>query len=138
MRRAVVAIDCGLVVNAGSVEAQIQGGLLFGLGAALFSEVTLRDGAIEQSNFHDYRMLRINESPPVEVHAVRSSEAPGGIGEVGTAIAAPALANAIFAATGVRLRALPVNRALLAQDKDALKKKVADASIGGRSERSAA
>lgn len=138
MRRAVVAIDCGLVVNAGSVEAQIQGGLLFGLGAALFSEVTLRDGAIEQSNFHDYRMLRINESPPVEVHAVRSSEAPGGIGEVGTAIAAPALANAIFAATGVRLRALPVDRALLAQDKDALKKKVADASIGGRSERSAA
>lgn len=138
MRRAVVAIDCGLVVNAGSVEAQIQGGLLFGLGAALFSEVTLRDGAIEQSNFHDYRMLRINESPPVEVHAVRSSEAPGGIGEVGTAIAAPALANAIFAATGVRLRALPVSRALLAQDKDALKKKVADASIGGRSERSAA
>lgn len=126
LRRAVVALDCGIAVNASSIEAQIQGGLLFGLSAALFSEITLQGGAIEQSNFHDYRMLRINESPPVEVHTVKSGEAPGGLGEVGTAIAAPALANAIFAATGVRLRALPVNRALLAQDKEALKKKVAD------------
>ena len=127
LRRAVVAVDCGIAVNVGSIEAQIQGGLLFGLGAALYSEITLREGAIEQSNFHDYRMLRINESPPVEVHIVKSGEAPGGLGEVGTAIAAPALANAIFAATGVRLRALPVDRALLAQDKEALKKRVADA-----------
>ncbi|MGJ7555787.1 molybdopterin cofactor-binding domain-containing protein [Variovorax sp. RB3P1] len=126
LRRAVVALDCGIAVNASSIEAQIQGGLLFGLSAALFSEITLQGGAIEQSNFHDYRMLRINESPSVEVHTVKSGEAPGGLGEVGTAIAAPALANAIFAATGVRLRALPVNRALLAQDKEALKKKVAD------------
>ncbi|MDP9604875.1 UNVERIFIED_ORG: isoquinoline 1-oxidoreductase beta subunit [Variovorax paradoxus] len=127
MRRAVVALDCGIAVNAGSIEAQIQGGLLFGLSAALYSEITLRDGAIEQSNFHDYRTLRINESPPIEVHMVKSAEAPGGLGEVGTAIAAPALANAIFAATGVRLRALPVNRALLAQDKEAMKKKIAEA-----------
>ncbi|MDM0004914.1 molybdopterin-dependent oxidoreductase [Variovorax sp. J22G73] len=128
LRRAVVTLDCGIAVNASSIEAQIQGGLLFGLSAALFSEITLQGGAIEQSNFHDYRMLRINESPPIEVHTVKSGEAPGGLGEVGTAIAAPALANAIFAATGVRLRALPVNRALLAQDKDAMKKKIADAA----------
>lgn len=141
LRRAVVALDCGIAVNASSIEAQIQGGLLFGLSAALFSEITLQGGAIEQSNFHDYRMLRINESPPVEVHTVKSGEAPGGLGEVGTAIAAPALANAIFAATGVRLRALPVNRALLAQDKEALKKKVADAGPSAheaQGERSAA
>jgi len=138
MRRAVVAVDCGIAVNTGSIEAQIQGGLLFGLSAALFSEITLREGAIEQSNFHDYRMLRINEAPPVEVHTVKSGEAPGGLGEVGTAIAAPALANAIFAATGVRLRALPVNRALLAQDKEALKKKIADAGPSGLGARSAA
>jgi len=130
MRRAVVAVDCGIAVNASSIEAQIQGGLLFGLSAALYNEITLRDGAIEQSNFHDYRTLRINEAPAIEVHLVKSAEAPGGLGEVGTAIAAPALANAIFAATGVRLRALPVNRALLAQDKEALKKKVADAGPG--------
>ncbi|MFV0674262.1 molybdopterin cofactor-binding domain-containing protein [Variovorax sp. tm] len=130
MRRAVVAVDCGIAVNASSIEAQIQGGLLFGLSAALYNEITLRDGAIEQSNFHDYRTLRINEAPAIEVHLVKSAEAPGGLGEVGTAIAAPALANAIFAATGVRLRALPVNRALLAQDKEALKKKVADAEPG--------
>lgn len=127
MRRAVVALDCGIAVNTGSIEAQIQGGLLFGLSAALYSEITLRDGAIEQSNFHDYRTLRINESPPIELHMVKSAEAPGGLGEVGTAIAAPALANAIFAATGVRLRSLPVNRALLAQDKEAMKKKIAEA-----------
>lgn len=138
LRRAVVALDCGIAVNASSIEAQIQGGLLFGLSAALFSEITLREGAIEQSNFHDYRMLRINESPPVEVHTIKSGEAPGGLGEVGTAIAAPALANAIFAATGVRLRALPVNRALLVQDKEALKKKIADAPQAAPGERSTA
>jgi len=137
LRRAVVALDCGIAVNASSIEAQIQGGLLFGLSAALFSEITLREGAIEQSNFHDYRMLRINESPPVEVHTIKSGEAPGGLGEVGTAIAAPALANAIFAATGVRLRALPVNRALLVQDKEALKK-IADAPQAAPGERSTA
>jgi isoquinoline 1-oxidoreductase beta subunit len=138
LRRAVVTLDCGIAVNASSIEAQIQGGLLFGLSSALFSEITLQGGAIEQSNFHDYRMLRINESPPIEVHTVKSGEAPGGLGEVGTAIAAPALANAIFAATGVRLRALPVNRALLAQDKEAMKKKIADAAPAAHDERSAA
>jgi isoquinoline 1-oxidoreductase beta subunit len=76
LRRAVVTLDCGIAVNASSIEAQIQGGLLFGLSSALFSEITLQGGAIEQSNFHDYRMLRINESPPIEVHTVKSGEAP--------------------------------------------------------------
>ncbi len=127
LRRAVVAIDCGIAINAGSLEAQIQGGLLFGLSAALYSEITIKDGQIQQSNFHDYRTLRIDEAPTVEVYAVHNLEAPGGLGEVGTAIAAPALSNAIFAASGVRLRELPVRRALLAQGKDVFKQKVATA-----------
>lgn len=122
LRRAIVALDCGIAINLGSIEAQVQGGLLFGLSAALFNEITIENGAIQQSNFHDYRTLRINETPSVEVHTIKNAEAPGGLGEVGTAIAAPALANAIFAATGVRLRELPVSRSLLVQDKKALKK----------------
>jgi isoquinoline 1-oxidoreductase beta subunit len=115
LRRAVAAIDCGIAINPSSVEAQIQGGLLFGLSAALYSAITLKDGAFEQSNFQDYRNLRMNEVPHVEVYRVDSSESPGGLGEVGTAIAAPALGNAIFAATGVRLRALPVDKHQLAE-----------------------
>ncbi len=126
MRRAVVALDCGIAINPSSVEAQVQGGLLFGLSAALYSGITLKHGAIEQSNFHDYRSLRINETPLVEVHRIESGQPPGGLGEVGTAIAAPALANAIFAATGVRLRSLPVDRAALVQNADALKGVIAD------------
>jgi isoquinoline 1-oxidoreductase subunit beta len=121
LRRAVVSLDCGIGVNPSSIEAQIQGGLLFGLSAALYSEITIKDGAIEQGNFNDYRVLRINETPLIEVHRVENNEAPGGLGEVGTAIAAPALANAIFAATGVRLYKLPVDRNLLVQDAAALK-----------------
>jgi isoquinoline 1-oxidoreductase subunit beta len=121
LRRAVVALDCGVAINPSSVEAQVQGGLLFGLSAALYNGITLKDGAIEQSNFHDYRSLRMNETPLIELHRVDSQESPGGLGEVGTAIAAPALSNAIFAATGVRLRSLPVNRTLLALNSGALK-----------------
>ncbi|WP_431102996.1 molybdopterin cofactor-binding domain-containing protein [Roseateles noduli] len=137
LRKATVAIDCGLIVNIGSVEAQVQGGLLFGLSAALFNNATLENGAIQQSNFHDYRTLRINETPIVSVHTVKSEESPGGLGEVGTAIAAPALNNAIFAATGVRLRELPVDRALLAQGKEVFKSAVglrndADANEGAQ------
>ncbi|MGO9992456.1 MAG: molybdopterin cofactor-binding domain-containing protein [Steroidobacteraceae bacterium] len=126
LRRAVVALDCGVAINPSSVEAQIQGGVLFGLSAALYSGITIKHGAIEQSNFHDYRSLRINETPPVELHRIDSDQAPGGLGEVGTAIAAPALGNAIFAATGVRLRSLPVDRTLLAQNGNVLKTVVGD------------
>jgi isoquinoline 1-oxidoreductase subunit beta len=124
MRRAVVALDCGIAVNPSSIEAQVQGGLIFGLSAALYSGITVKQGAIEQSNFHDYRNVRINEIPAIEVHRVDSTQPPGGLGEVGTAIAAPALFNAIFAATGVRLRSLPVDRQLLVQSSEALKQVV--------------
>ncbi|MGA2342421.1 MAG: xanthine dehydrogenase family protein molybdopterin-binding subunit [Steroidobacteraceae bacterium] len=127
LRRAVAAIDCGIAINTSSIEAQIQGGLLFGLSAALYSAITLKNGVVEQSNFHDYRNLRMNESPAVEVYRVESSESPGGMGEVGTAIAAPALGNAIFAATGVRLRSLPVDWRQLAE-KAALESVVAESS----------
>ena len=130
LRRAVVALDCGIAVNPSSVEAQVQGGLIFGLSAALYSGITIRQGAIEQSNFHDYRNLRINETPLVELHRVDSDQPPGGLGEVGTAIAAPALGNAIFAATGVRLRSLPVDRSALVQDNAALKTVIAASGSG--------
>lgn len=121
LRRAVAAVDNGITINPSSVKAQIEGGILFGLSAAMYSGITIENGVIQQSNFHDYRNLRINEAPVVEVHQVESDEAPGGIGEVGTAITAPALANAIFAATGVRLRELPVTRTSLVASRDARK-----------------
>ena len=132
LRRAVVGLDCGIAVNASSIEAQVQGGLLFGLSAAMFSDITIKDGAFEQSNFNDYRNLRINEAPVVEVHRVINTESPGGLGEVGTAITAPALANAIFAATGVRLYKLPVDRSLLVESPDALKSVVSAVVQAGR------
>jgi isoquinoline 1-oxidoreductase beta subunit len=115
--RSVTTVDCGVAINPNTVEAQIQGGLVFGWTAALYGQLTYEDGAVQQSNFNDYRMMRINETPPLEVHVVKSGESPGGIGEVGTAIAAPALGNAVFAATGVRIRTLPIDRTLLIQDK---------------------
>jgi isoquinoline 1-oxidoreductase subunit beta len=129
VRRAVAALDCGIAVNPSSVEAQVQGGLIFGLSAALYSGITLKNGAIEQSNFHDYRILRINEAPLIEVYRIENDEPPGGLGEVGTAIAAPALANAIFAATGVRLRELPIDPKLLVLDAGALRSVVAERAI---------
>jgi isoquinoline 1-oxidoreductase subunit beta len=113
VRRAVVAIDCGMTVNPNTVQAQIQGGLILGLGTAMYNEITLTGGAIDQSNFHDYRAMRINEAPKIEVYQIRNGEKPGGIGETGTAAAAPALGNAIFAATGKRLRRLPFGRGQL-------------------------
>ena len=112
VQRVVCAVDCGMVVNPDNIEAQVQGGVVFGITAALYSEITLQDGRVQQSNFNDYQMLRINQSPVIEVHIVASAEAPGGIGEPGTAALAPALTNAIFAATGQRLRTLPVGRQL--------------------------
>ena len=112
VNRVVCAVDCGMVVNPNTIEAQIQGGIIFGITAALYGEVTIKDGRVEQSNFTDYRMLRHDQTPPIEVHIVKSAEAPGGIGEPGTAALAPALTNAIYAATGKRLRQLPVGRQL--------------------------
>ena len=132
LRRAVVGVDVGVAVNTSSIEAQVQGGIIFGLSAAMYSGLTIKDGAIEQGNFNDYRVLRINESPVVEVHRVVNAEPPGGLGEVGTAIAAPALANAIFAATGVRLYKLPVDRDLLVQSPDALKSVTSTTANQGR------
>ncbi|SAL53964.1 xanthine dehydrogenase family protein molybdopterin-binding subunit [Caballeronia humi] len=113
VNRVVCAVDCGMVVNPNTVEAQIQGGIIFAITAALYGEVTIKDGRVEQSNFTDYRMLRLSQTPPIDVHIVKSAEAPGGIGEPGTAALAPALTNAIFAATGKRVRQLPVGRQLL-------------------------
>jgi isoquinoline 1-oxidoreductase beta subunit len=112
LRRIVAALDCGLTVNPNLVKQQIEGGILFGVSAALFNEITIRDGQVQQSNFNDYRQLRLNETPPIEIIHLQSTQPPGGIGEAGTTAAAPALTNAIFAATGVRVRELPIHRTL--------------------------
>jgi isoquinoline 1-oxidoreductase beta subunit len=108
VRRVVCAVDCGAVVNPDTVRAQIQSAIMFGVTAALRGEITLKGGRVEQSNFHDYQMLRMNEAPAIEVYIVKSGEAPGGMGEAGTSAISPALTNAIFAATGTRVRKLPV------------------------------
>jgi len=109
VHRVVCAVDCGPVVNPATIEVQMQGGIAFGLSAALQSAVTFRDGRVEQSNFHDYRVLRLPDMPRVEVHIVPSRDEQGGIGEPGVPPIAPAVTNAIFALTGKRLRRLPVN-----------------------------
>jgi isoquinoline 1-oxidoreductase beta subunit len=115
VRRVVCAVDCGTAVNPDTVRAQIQGAVIFGITAALHGEITLKDGRVEQTNFDTYEMLRINEAPAVEVHIVQSSEPPGGMGEPGTSAIAPAVTNAIFAATGKRLRKLPIDTEVLKQ-----------------------
>ncbi|WP_442578188.1 molybdopterin cofactor-binding domain-containing protein [Mesorhizobium sp. ASY16-5R] len=114
VHRVVCAIDCGTVINPNTVEAQIQSGVMFGVTAALYGKITLKNGRVEQSNFDTYQMLRINEAPAIEVYVVKSSELPGGMGEAGTSGIVPAIANAVFAATGKRLREMPI-------DPDALK-----------------
>ena len=106
--RVVCAVDCGTIVNPDTVQAQMEGGIVFGVTGALFGEITIKGGRVEQHNFNDYRVLRINEAPVIEVHLVPSTEAPGGVGEPGTSCVMPAVANAIFAATGKRIRKLPV------------------------------
>ena len=108
VHRVVCAIDCGPAVNPDAVRAQMESGIAFGLGAALHSKLTLRNGQVQESNFHDYRVLRINEMPVVDVHIVPSTEKMGGAGEPGTPPIAPAVANAVFALTGQRLRELPL------------------------------
>jgi isoquinoline 1-oxidoreductase beta subunit len=115
VRRVVCAVDCGTVVNPDTVQAQIQSAVVFGITAALHGQITVKNGRVEQTNFDTYQMLRMNEAPVVEVHIVQSSEAPGGMGEAGTSAIVPAVTNAIFAATGKRLRKLPVDRAVLQQ-----------------------
>jgi isoquinoline 1-oxidoreductase beta subunit len=107
VHRVTAAVDCGQTVNPQTIARQIEGAVVYGLSAALYGRITFKDGKVEQSNFHDYPVLRLNEMPKVDVHIVQSSEAPGGIGEPGTLPIAPAVANAIFAATGKRLRQLP-------------------------------
>ncbi|MCW3480338.1 xanthine dehydrogenase family protein molybdopterin-binding subunit [Neisseriaceae bacterium JH1-16] len=110
--RVVCAVDCGLAINPDVIKAQMEGGIGFGLAAALHGAITLKDGVVEQSNFHDYQVLRINEMPAVEVHIVPSAEKPTGVGEPGVPPIAPAVANAVFAATGHRIRTLPFGEQL--------------------------
>ena len=102
-------IDCGLTVNPDTVKAQIEGGAVFGLTAALYGAITVKNGQVQQSNFDTYQPVRMYEAPHVDVHIVDSLEAPGGVGETGTAAVFPAITNAVFAATGKRIRTLPIN-----------------------------
>jgi isoquinoline 1-oxidoreductase beta subunit len=113
VRRVVCAVDCGTVVNPDTVQAQIQSAIMFGVTAALYGEITLKGGRVVQTNFDSYQILRLDEAPAVEVHIVQNSEPPGGMGEAGTSAVVPAVTNAIFAATGKRLRKLPVDSAAL-------------------------
>jgi len=114
LRRVTCVVDTGIAVNPDTVMAQLEGGLIFGLTAALYGEITIDKGRVQQSNFNDYRMLRIDQVPKIDVHVIKSGEAPGGIGETGVTAGPPALRNAILAATGVALRRLPIDRSLIA------------------------
>ena len=119
LRRVTSAVDTGIAVNPDIIMAQLQGGLIFGLTAALYGEITIDKGRVRQSNFNDYRMLRIDEVPKIDVHVIKSGEDPGGIGETGCTAGPPALRNAIYAATGVALRRLPIDRSALIPAKKA-------------------
>jgi len=119
LRKVTCAVDTGIVVNPDTIVAQLQGGLIFGLTAALYGEITVKGGRVQQSNFHDYRILRMDQVPPIDVHIIPSGEPPGGIGEAGTVAAFASLANALYSATGKRLRRLPVDRDVLAGRKEA-------------------
>jgi len=111
--RVVCAVDCGRKVNPDSVRAQMEGGIVFGITAALHGEITIDKGRVVQGNFDTYRMLRLADAPRIEVHLVESDESPGGVGEPGCATVAAAVTNAIFAATGKRVRRLPVDGGML-------------------------
>jgi isoquinoline 1-oxidoreductase beta subunit len=112
-------VDCGRAINPDIVKAQMEGGIIFGLTAALKTEITLKDGRVQQTNFHDYQMLRMFESPEIEVFIVPSDENPTGVGEPGVPPVAPALTNAIFAVTGKRIRRLPIRSSDLAEKAEA-------------------
>jgi isoquinoline 1-oxidoreductase beta subunit len=114
VHRMTAVVDAGRVVNPDTLASQVQGGLIFGLTAALHGNITVANGRVQQGNFNDYRMMRINETPAIDVHIVPSLEAPGGIGEPGCTAGPPSLINAIAAATNIRLRQMPVDRQLLA------------------------
>ena len=114
LRRVISAVDTGIAVNPDTIMAQLQGGLVFGLTAALYGDVPISKGRVRLSNFNDYRMLRIDQVPRIDVHVIKSGEEPGGIGETGATAGPPALRNAIYAATGIALRRLPIDRAALA------------------------
>src|SRR6185436_18128099 len=114
VHRVVCALDCGQAINPDTVMAQVEGSIAFGLSAALWGEINLQNGRVQQTNFDTYRVLRMSEMPRIDTYIVESSEAPGGIGEPATALIAPAVANAIYAATGKRLRSLPLTRHKLA------------------------
>jgi isoquinoline 1-oxidoreductase subunit beta len=111
--RVVTATDVGLIVNPDTLEAQVQGGTIFGIAAVLYGKVTIDKGRIQQSNFHDYRVLRLDEVPKIETYFVHNNEKPGGIGEPGTVVVQPAIVNAVYAATGVQLTRMPINAQLL-------------------------
>jgi isoquinoline 1-oxidoreductase beta subunit len=119
LRRIVSVVDTGIAVNPDTIVAQLQGGLIFSLTAALYGDITIAKGRVQQSNFNNYRMLRINEVPSIEVHVIKSGEAPGGIGETGSTAGPPSLGNALYAATGIRLRRMPIDRDVLAGRKQA-------------------
>jgi isoquinoline 1-oxidoreductase beta subunit len=110
VHRVVCAIDCGRPVNPETIRAQMEGGVVFGLSAALYGQITLRQGRVQQRNFHEYPVLRIDQMPEVEVYIVPSTEPPSGIGEPGTPLMAAAVCNALFALTGTRIRSLPLTR----------------------------
>lgn len=106
--RVTIAVDCGVAINPLGIEAQVESGVIFGLSAALYGEITMKDGAAQQSNYHDFRILRMNEAPRIATHIIASQADPGGMGEPPCAVVAPALANAVFAASGQRMRKLPL------------------------------
>jgi isoquinoline 1-oxidoreductase subunit beta len=114
IRKVHSVIDAGQVVNPDTLMAQVQGGLMFGFTAALYGDITVKNGRVEQRNFNDYRIMRMNEAPSIDVHIIDSPEAPGGIGEPGCTAGPPSLVNAVAAATGIRLRKLPIDRDILA------------------------
>ena len=101
-------VDCGQTVNPMTIRAQIQGSIIFGLGATIKSEMTVRNGRVNESNFDDYKVIRMDETPEINVHIIKNQESPGGVGEPGLPPIAPAVANAVFAASGKRIRKLPI------------------------------